>query len=109
MTKKPDPKGIVERLATLEDSIRAITVSPWYGDTCRDAAVEITRLRAREAELVEALRPFGIEANAFGDGWADERRVVSTNWKTTLTIGDLRRARTLTTAQQEGDQDEIGN
>lgn len=64
---------------------------------------EITRLRAREAELVEALEPladYAVDRIADAPEWADNDTV-----SIVVEIGDLRRARALT-AQQEGDGDD---
>lgn len=108
-----DPERVADRLERY-----AKDQGGWHNidDTCEEAAAMIrrlaaenesltkgyesltkenARLRAREARLVEALRPFALESDVWGDDVSDSRTLVMKDGCeiAVFTVGDLRCAR----------------
>lgn len=103
MTKKPDPNR-----SPGNSSLIAEAITEAFGERCPDfepdcwcckAWAAFDAIRAREAELVEALKPFAARGDSEGyiKSAPDHGRCTPRSF----TAGDYRRARALTEPQQE--------
>lgn len=101
MTNPDELERAVERLTEMADDLE---VFEYLTPPRVQAAVDIRLILSANREMREALRPFSALADMVGESWTDETPAFVGADGVTITIGQLRKARSaLTTQRRDGE------